>query len=66
MVLQIVGIVLQIAEMIFSIGGIILRIAEIISAIFYGIFLQRMWSVSRNSHFEMSAVFYPKARFIFQ
>jgi len=37
MILQIVGIVLQIAEMIFSIGGIILQIAEIISAIFSGI-----------------------------
>jgi hypothetical protein len=34
MILQIVGIVLQIAEMIFSIGGIILQIAEIISTIF--------------------------------
>jgi hypothetical protein len=59
MILQIVGIVLQIAEMIFSIGGIILQIAEIISAILAGIIckispaktgsFRRFWSIMQEA-----------------
>jgi hypothetical protein len=56
MVLQIVGIVLQIAEMIFSIGGIILQIAEIISAILAGIICKTIPFYSKNYFFTQKLI----------